>query len=33
MDVHCSTGGEPWDVYHLRHDAIYETDPSSKALA
>jgi hypothetical protein len=24
MDVHCSTCGEPWDVYHLRHDAIYE---------
>ena len=26
MDVHCSTCGEPWDVYHLRHDAVYETD-------
>jgi len=26
MDVHCTTCGEPWDVYHLRHDAIYETD-------
>jgi hypothetical protein len=26
MDVHCSTCGEPWDVYHLRHDAIFETD-------
>ena len=25
MDVHCSTCGEPWDVYHLRHDAIFET--------
>ena len=24
MDVHCSTCGEPWDVYHLRHDAIYD---------
>jgi len=24
MDVHCSTCGEPWDVYHLRHDAIFE---------
>lgn len=22
MDVHCSSCGEPWDVYHLRHDAI-----------
>jgi hypothetical protein len=26
MDVHCSTCGEPWDTYHLRHDAIFETD-------
>src|SRR5262249_14018118 len=26
MDAHCSTCGEPWDVYHLRHDAIFETD-------
>ena len=25
MDVHCTSCGEPWDVYHLRHDAIYET--------
>jgi hypothetical protein len=30
MDVHCSTCGEPWDVYHLRHDAIFETDLSHK---
>jgi len=28
MDVHCSTCGEPWDVDHLRHDAIFETDLS-----
>lgn len=26
MDVHCSTCGEPWDVYHLWNDAIFETD-------
>jgi hypothetical protein len=26
MDVHCSSCSEPWDVYHLRHDAIFETD-------
>jgi hypothetical protein len=26
MDVHCSSCGEPWNVYHLRHDAIFETD-------
>ena len=25
MDVHCSTCGEPWDVYHLRHEAIFDT--------
>ena len=26
MDVHCTTCGEPWDIYHLKFDAIYETD-------
>ena len=25
MDVHCTTCHEPWDVYHLWHDAIFET--------
>ena len=25
MDVHCSTCNEPWDVYHLWHDSIFET--------
>jgi hypothetical protein len=25
MDVHCSTCNEPWDVYHLWHDAVFET--------
>jgi len=25
MDVHCSTCGEPWDVCHLWHDAVFET--------
>ena len=24
MDVHCLNCGEPWDTYHLRHDAIYD---------
>jgi hypothetical protein len=45
MDVHCSSCNEPWDAYHLRHDAIFETDldhaeaeawrklPSSKQLS
>lgn len=26
MDVHCTTCNEPWDIYHLRHEAIFETD-------
>ena len=26
MDIHCSTCNEPWDVYHVRHDAIFEAD-------
>jgi len=30
MDVHCSTCNEPWDVYHLWHDAIFETGLSSE---
>ncbi len=30
MDVHCSACGEPWDIYHLRHEAIFETDLSSE---
>ena len=25
MDVRCSSCDEPWDVYHLWHDAIFET--------
>lgn len=28
MDVHCTTCGEPWDTYHLWHDAVFETDLS-----
>ena len=28
MGVHCTTCGESWDVYHLRHEVIYETDLS-----
>jgi len=26
MDVHCSSCSEPWDVYHLRYAAIFETE-------
>jgi hypothetical protein len=25
-----SEGGEPWEVYHLRHDSIFETDLSAE---
>ena len=25
MDVRCTTCGEPWDTFHLWHDAIFET--------
>ncbi len=28
MDVHCSTCNEPWDLDHLRHEAIFETSLS-----
>lgn len=30
MDVHCTTCGEPWDTYHLWHDAIFETGLSQE---
>jgi len=30
MDVHCSTCSEPWDVYHLWHEAIFETGLSAE---
>lgn len=30
MDVHCSTCNEPWDVYHLWHDAIFDTGLSTE---
>jgi hypothetical protein len=26
MDVHCTTCNEPWDVHHLWHEAIFETN-------
>jgi len=25
MDVHCTTCGEPWDTYHLWHEAVFDT--------
>lgn len=24
-DIKCPTCGEPWEAYHVRHDAIYDT--------
>ena len=33
MDVHCSTCGEPWDVYHLCHDAVFDALPFEEAKA
>ncbi len=32
MDVHCSTCGEPWDTYHLWHDAIWDTGLSESEI-
>jgi len=32
MDVHCSTCGEPWDTYHLWHDAIWDTGLSEAEI-
>ena len=32
MDVHCTTCREPWDVYHLWHDAIGETGLSESEI-
>ena len=28
--MHCSSCDEPWDAYHLRHEAIFETDLSQE---
>ena len=33
MDVHCSTCGEPWDTYHLWHDAVFDALPHEEAEA
>jgi hypothetical protein len=33
MDVHCSTCNEPWDVDHLWHEAIFETDLTAEEAA
>jgi len=30
-DLCCPTCGEPWDAYHLRFDAVWETDLSEHA--
>jgi len=33
MDVHCTACNEPWDTYHLWHDAISETGLSEAEIA
>lgn len=33
MDVYCTTCGEPWDTYHLWHDAIADTGISEDEIA
>ena len=30
MDVRCTTCGEPWNVYHLWHEAVFETELSQE---
>ena len=30
MDVHCTTCDEPWDVYHLQQNIIFETGLSGE---
>ncbi len=32
MDVHFTTCGEPWDTYHLWHDAVWETGLSEAEI-
>lgn len=31
MDVYCSTCGEPYDTYHMRHDNPYDSLPYEEA--
>ncbi len=30
MDMHCCTCNEPWDIFHLLHDAIFEIGLNAK---
>ena len=32
-DVCCANCGEPWEVYHLRHDEVYETEAGGEMAA
>lgn len=32
-DVTCLACSEPWDIYHLRHDAIHETSANESQLS
>ena len=33
MDVYCTTCTEPWDTFHLREEAIHETDFDEAEIA
>ncbi len=33
MDVHCSSCREPWEVWHLCHDAVHETEMTEDEAA
>lgn len=32
MDVTCAKCGEPWDVYHMMHDAVWETGLDERTI-
>jgi hypothetical protein len=32
MDVACATCGEPWDIHHLRHDEVHETQAGTEQI-
>ena len=32
MDITCGKCGEPYDVYHMMHDAVYETDLDEQTI-
>lgn len=32
MDIRCATCQEPWDVYHLQHDEVHETEAGTAMI-